>query len=356
MIRRGSRSRTWRRLAGAALCLTPLSAWAEEPPVPPTEATGEISKPVLTPAIIDDALSIGGTEIEGRKVQSRMTVPVSINGEGPFRFVVDSGADTSVVGNTIAERLQLEPGRRALLTSVTETTVVERVYVDELGVGPTRVRDLELPVLDEGHLGAQGMLGLDALVEQRLMLDFEKRIITLDDARKAPKMGPGVIVVTARLRKGQLILTNARADGHSLDVVIDTGSEVSIGNLALRDKLMRREPEQFQKIAVTGVTGAIAQFDLAVVKNLTIGGVKLQNVVMAFADAPPFDIFDLKAKPAMLLGTDVMEAFRRVSLDFGDRRVRFQLRRCATRSFAMRTSNSRYSSKVSSDAPTNCNR
>jgi hypothetical protein len=49
---------------------------------------------------------------------------------------------------------------------------------------------------------------------------------------------------------------------------------------------------------------------------------------MAFADVPPFKIFGLEKEPALLLGTDILENFRRISLDFRSRKVRFQLRRC----------------------------
>jgi repressor of nif and glnA expression len=54
-------------------------------------------------------------------------------------------------------------------------------------------------------------------------------------------------------------------------------------------------------------------------------------VPIAFADIPPFDVFGIADKPSLLLGTDLMENFRRVSLDFHERKVRFQLKRCESR-------------------------
>jgi hypothetical protein len=65
-----------------------------------------------------------------------------------------------------------------------------------------------------------------------------------------------------------------------------------------------------------------------VIGELRLGSVILRNVPMAFADVPPFEVFGLADKPALLLGTDLLETFRRVSLDFRARKVRFQLRRC----------------------------
>ena len=311
--------------------------------------------PSLPPAQLDDTLAIGGTEIDGRKVSSRMTVEVRVNGTGPYRFVVDSGADTSVVGERIAAGLKLPAGRRVILNSVTDSQIVDQVLVEELELGPTRVADLEVPVLRERDLGAEGMIGLDALVEQRLMLDFDKRQITVDDGRTPLPRYDDMIVVTARLRKGQLILTEVSADRQKLNAVVDTGSEITIGNSALRDRLLRKNPAELEQIEVTSVTGTTAKLQLARIGRLKIGGVILQNVPIAFADIPPFGVFGLDQQPALLLGTDLMENFRKVSLDFRERKVRFQLRRCKISGVVLRTSLTQVS-RISTDTPAACER
>lgn len=320
---------------------------------PPERVDPERAKmPPLRPAELDDTLAIGGTEIDGRKVSSRMTVQVRVNDTGPYKFIVDSGADTSVVGERIATRLKLPAGRRTILNSITDSQVVDRVLVDELELGPTTITDLEVPVLRERDLGAEGMLGLDALVEQRLMLDFEKRLITVDDGRTPLPKYDDVIVVTARLRKGQLILTQVSADKQKLEAVVDTGSEITIGNLALRDALRRRNPGKVIEIEVTGVTGTTAKLEIAHINRLQIGGIVLHNLPIAFADIPPFRAFGLDKRPSLLIGTDLMEHFRRISLDFADRKVRFQLRRCAG-GIALR-SVSGYSSRLSTESSKAC--
>ena len=53
--------------------------------------------------------------------------------------------------------------------------------VAELTLGPTTVRNLELPALRETDLGGDGLVGIDALVEQRLLMDFEKHLIKVED-------------------------------------------------------------------------------------------------------------------------------------------------------------------------------
>jgi hypothetical protein len=69
---------------------------------------------------------------------------------------------------------------------------------------------------------------------------------------------------------------------------------------------------------------------MATVPELELGPVTLRDVPIAFADVPPFKLFGLADEPALLLGTDLLENFQRVSLDFRARKVRFQLRHCET--------------------------
>ena len=296
--------------------------------------------PPLAPAVIDDTLVIGGEELAARKLASRLTVEVGINGTGPYRFVVDSGADTSVIGARLGGALHLPAGHPVMLNGITESRRVDRVLVDRMQVGPSLFQDLELPRLDERDLGAVGMIGLDALAALRLMLDFEARKVSANDASlPAPRLD-GEIVVVARLKHGQLILTQVKANGITLDAVVDTGSEITIGNTALRKQIFRHPHRQAQKIEVIGVTGAIMSLDLVVVDELRIGGIVLSNVPIAFADVPPFDVFSLADRPALLLGTDLMENFRKVSLDFHARKVRFQLRKCTAQGIIISTSNS----------------
>jgi predicted aspartyl protease len=294
--------------------------------------------PPLPPAVIDPGLAIEGDELKARKFETRLNVEVRVNGRGPYRFIVDSGADTSVVGLRIARDLQLPLGTPVTLNGMTARQVVDRVKVDQLTLGSTSFRNLQLPALRESDLGGDGMIGIDALVQQRLLMDFERQLIKVEDARVPIKALPGEIVVVARRQRGQLILTRVLASKLPLDAVIDTGTQVTIGNLALRDKLIRRGREKLETVSVTGVTGVVSQLQFATITELQLGPITLRNVPMAFADVPPFEVFGLAKEPALLLGTDVLEVFRRVSLDFRSRKVRFQLRRCQGQNVVLNTS------------------
>jgi hypothetical protein len=254
-----------------------------------------------------------------------------------------------VIGRRIAAALALPQGSQVTLNGMTGSSIVPRVLVDELGLGPVAVRDLELPVLAEADMGGDGMLGIDALAEERLMMDFEKRLITVEDATKPPPRMDGEIVVTARRRRGQLILTQAKANGRAIEAVIDTGTEITIGNIALRNEIIRSRSAKIEKIAVIGVTGAEVELELARVREIRLGSVILRDVPIAFADVPPFTVFGMADKPSLLLGTDLMENFRRISLDFKARKVRFQLRRCKSTGIQLRTATTGSMSRLLTD-------
>jgi hypothetical protein len=341
-------------LPAGAVC---MAAAAEPPkirkPGPAPNTPPDV--PPLPPAVFDPALDIGGQDLKARKVETRLTVQVLVNGQGPYNFIVDSGADTSVVGLRIARGLQLPLGTPAILNSMTARNVVDRVKVAELTLGPTTVRNLQLPALRESDVGGDGMIGIDALVEQRLLMDFDKRLIKVEDARVPVRTLPGEIVVIGRRYRGQLILTHVKAAGLPLEAVIDTGTQITIGNLALRDKLIRKKRGKFMTVPVTGVTGETMTMEIAQISQLELGSVVLRDVPMAFADVPPFKMFGLSNGPALLLGTDLLESFRKVSLDFRARKVRFQLKRCRSEGIMIRTSPSSFT-RISATAPDACDR
>ena len=334
------------------------AAYAAEPPrisrPKPASPSIPTNVPPLPPAAIDNTLAGGGEDVKARKVDTRLSVDVQVNGRGPYRFVVDSGADTSAVGLRIAHDLELPLGTPAIVSGMTSRDLVDRVRVAQLSLGPTTVRDLELPALRELDLGGDGLIGIDALVQQRLMMDFEKKLIKVEDARIPVKALPGDIVITAHRHKGQLILTEVRAARLRLDAVIDTGSEITIGNLALRDKLLAKGRAKFFEVEAIGVTGVSVKLQLARIDELQLGPVILRDVPIAFADVPPFKLFGLSDAPALLLGTDILETFRRVSLDFRARKVRFQLRRCQSDGIVLSTAPTDMFTRIAATAGEAC--
>jgi predicted aspartyl protease len=296
-------------------------------PAPPPAPTSAPAAPNLRTAVIDDCLTVRGQEMAARVLDTRMAVSVEVNGNGPFRFLVDSGADRSVIGVALAKRLNLPASEIVHLNDVAGASDVGTFLVDTLKIGDAATFAVSAPALPEQFLGAQGIVGVDALADRRIMLDFQNNKITLEDARQPEPEVPGEIVVIGHRRHGQLILTEVRVGKLNVYALIDTGSDMTIGNYALLEKVAgSRHPPNQVAMMLSSVTGRSTPATGVVLPRIQIGGLRINNLPVAFADVAPFALFGMADRPAMLLGTDALRGLKRMSLDFHQYRVRFQLR------------------------------
>jgi predicted aspartyl protease len=301
----------------SALAAVLVLAQPEAPPPPPK----------IPPASIDETLEVTGEDLQAKTLRSRLSIEVKVNGRGPYRFVVDTGADRTVIGAGLAAQLKLRPEEPVKLRGIIGKGEVPTVLIETLALGNSVIDTIVAPALPEQYLGAQGIVGIDALADQRVRLDFDAKTVTIQDSRIPEPREDGEIVVTAKRQRGQLILTQASVDGQRTYAVIDTGLELSLGNLAMLKQLRRgRGAVPLREITMQSVTGETFTARLTLLPELRVGGITLKNVNVAFTDAPPFDYFGLDKQPALLLGTDVLQAFKRLSLDFKNRKVRFTLR------------------------------
>jgi predicted aspartyl protease len=303
----------------AGFLLLPLAASGQAQPQP---SHYEIAS---QPGEIDDTTQ--AADIRFKQDQHlRMTVPVRLSGSGPYRFLVDTGADHSAISRDLAARLKLRKGAPKTMHSVTGVSEVGTATVPVLDLSVKKLRDLEAAVLEPANIGADGILGLDALRSQRVLFDFKAQTLTVVPSSQRVYEEEGTIVVTARRKKGRLIVTEARAEGTRISVVVDTGSQVSIGNQALRQKLVRAGVVRRQgPVELISVTGEKLIGEYMFVKKLELGGVVLADVAIVFADSHAFKELGLQRKPAIFLGMNVFRAFERVSIDFDRRKLRLVL-------------------------------
>ncbi|WP_326523078.1 aspartyl protease family protein [Sphingomonas sp.] len=262
--------------------------------------------------------------------KERMTVPVEVAGAGPFRFIIDTGAERTVISRQLAGRLGLPAGRDINVVAMTGRTRVGTVIIPSLRMATVpEVGVIHAPALDAIDLGGMGLLGIDTLQRHKVTIDFERQTMAVSPSvrrERGERPAPGEVVVRAKTVFGQLIVTDAEVDGNKVRVVIDTGSPVSVGNHALRRIVMRRGG-RLEPLEMTSATGGKLQTSYTYANRMRFGGVEFQGLPIAFADAPPFKYFGLDKKPAMLLGMSSLKFFRRVDIDFPNREVRFLLPR-----------------------------
>lgn len=300
---------------GVLMALTGARVFAADTPLaPPVDAAAE------PPAGPPDSLKMV------QDPTSRLTLPVMINGKGPFAFLVDTGSDRSVISRELAATLDLPPGPFVRLHETTGADNVKTVVIDQLAVGSRAINHVEAPAVNAQDLGAAGLLGVDALRDLHIVMDFQTMRLTSAPSRPEP-FDPHTIVVHGRSRFGQLVLVDANVRGVPVFVVLDSGSEVSIGNPALLKLLTGHSTgrDGLKTVELVSVTGRRMSVELDQIAEANVGGILIHNMTLAFAPLPIFDRFGLVRQPAMFLGMDVLSQCLRVSVDLHRREATFTL-------------------------------
>lgn len=257
----------------------------------------------------------------------RMTVKVQIGGTGPYRFLVDTGADRSAISSRLVGSLKLKTKSAAVLHSAAGVSDVEIVRVPRIELASRAIDGLDAPVLNATHMGADGILGIDSLRSQRIVIDFRNTQIYLTPSlKREPRLSANEIIITGRLKSGHLILTSAEVDGEAVTVVVDTGAQVSIGNFALRDLMLRhRKLGQPMQVELTAVTGQVLAGDLHMARSISLDGATIRNVGIMFADAETFRAIGRAGKPTLLLGMNALRGFEEVAIDLERKKLRLRI-------------------------------
>ncbi|MDJ0978977.1 MAG: retroviral-like aspartic protease family protein [Erythrobacter sp.] len=280
----------------------------------------------IAPSLTDPSTEILALDEERNQ---RLTVPVLIDGAGPFNFMIDTGSQATAVTHEINASLGLNPLGTATLVGMASTRPVDIVEVETLKVGSYEVFDLVAPVLSRTNVGADGIIGLDSLQDFRVLIDFRDESIAVEDMSNKKSNRRGFeIVVRAKQELGQLLITDAIVEGVKATVIIDTGAQASLANTALKERIRAKRA---QEVVTTDVNGVSLTGDLAYVRSLTIEGLSLRNVPLAFADAPAFEALGLKDTPVLSLGMQHLKMFDRVAIDFANRRILFDVPRDVAR-------------------------
>lgn len=301
----------------------------------PAHAETQNADPAAVAAIAADDTAIPPAFVQDIAIDrsDRMTVPVRINGSEPYPFIIDTGAERTVIATDLAKRLLLESGPKLALATITGRSTADSYVIEKLAMNSINIEMIEAPGLERSNLGAYGLLGIDSLEDHKILLDFkgQKMDVLPSPKRKRPgKLESGMIVVTATRRAGRMILSNAEIGGVKVDIILDTGAQSSMANYALRDKLRRRD-RRFDYVQVTmrSVTGEQLAGDFTQIKNINIGGVSITDLPVTFANNYAFTALKLDRRPAILLGMDAMRLFDRIVIDFTNRRVAFDMPRGA---------------------------
>ncbi|WP_372785829.1 retroviral-like aspartic protease family protein [Phenylobacterium sp.] len=277
------------------------------------------------PALVEET----PTQIDtGHDAFEHMLGPVTINGQGPFQFLIDTGANTSCVSKSLADRLALPTAEPARVHTIVGVRERPGVLIDRLQVGARNrkaVRAAVLPLNDN----LDGVLGIDWLSGQRLELGFKAKNLAITRSREEVSK-EGSAVVPARRRLGQLTIVDADLSGKRISAMIDSGSQMTMCNAPLREMVAaadrrRGRIDPYQRMRMETLVGEQFYGEMLFLPFMRLGGLHLGNIPVVYADMHVFDIWGLKDKPAVVLGMDLLTQFDTVSMDFGRSQVRFDI-------------------------------
>jgi predicted aspartyl protease len=307
----------------AAPALIGATSAPADPPVPAASTpAGETVAPPVTLVPFIEPFDLDASR--------RMSVKVMVGGKGPFSFLVDTGAERTVIARELAERLGLVQGEKLRLATIGGSTMVPSYRVAALQMQKLHLAAVDAPAFFGRHIGAAGLIGVDMLEERRVLIDFRKETMQiLETRRRATPLirDDDAIVVTARNSAGRLILSDARLNGKRIDVIVDTGAQTSVGNMALQRLVAGKRANRLPFVPTTlaAVTGEDVPALRSAIKRIVINGMDVNDLPVAFADGQAFRALGLHERPALLLGMDSLALFDRVEIDFPNKRVVFDL-------------------------------
>lgn len=293
-----------------------------------------LTPPSTSAAVIEELPQVQVTAPEPRYVAptrrdriGRIWAPVYINDQGPFRLVLDTGASHSGVTARVAETLgiPLDQSPPVMLRGVTGSAEVPTIRVESLVVGDLILRPAILPIVIDALGGAEGILGTEGLEDKRIFIDFRHDQITITRSH-AERAGSGFITVPMLRSPLGLVVLKAYVGGVRVKAILDTGGQSTIGNLAMRNALLRHARGAAQPERIIGVTTDEQAGESYSTPPIEFGDVRIQGARVTYGDMRIFDHWRMIDEPVVLIGMDAIGLLDTLIIDYRRRELQIRMR------------------------------
>ena len=302
-----------------------------EPPRPDTSITTTL--PPAEPAIVVEEVTVEAPEPRyvaptRRDRIGRVWAPVMINGKGPFRLVLDTGANGSAIVKSVAERLGISTldGKVVQLHGVTGSAKVPAIDVDRLEVGDLLLEGKRLPVVADVFGGAEGVLGTEGLIDKRIHIDFGHDAISIMRSQRQRAV-PGFASIPLTFGRDRLLHMKIMIGRIPVTAILDTGAQITVGNQALRDLLKRRRMQDIKSQDIIGVTLDVAKGEIMPIPVMQIGTIQVSNLNLTFGDMFIFQHWKMTREPALLIGMDIIGSFDVMIIDYRKKELQIRARK-----------------------------
>lgn len=248
----------------------------------------------------------------------RILLPVFVNGRGPFRFMLDTGAQISAVSNLLAREMRLSTDdsgyvvRGVIDTVPTPAVLLNELRCDTVSIGATRTA-----LLGEKQLAdLDGILGADLLRNATVDLDFVNRRFALNDAVNPPLSMPAQRLRLTQ-RFGGLVALRIRIGTVNAWAILDTAATHSIGNEYLRKALgIRRDFDPSRDAVIADVAAGTLPAIVAATPVMALGKRQIAGASLRFAALPLFERWGWHQQAAILLGLDRLTKLGRLQINY----------------------------------------
>jgi predicted aspartyl protease len=209
--------------------------------------------------------------------------------EGPFDFILDTGADTTIVDPTIAPKLGFVAVDRIRQSTLSGGQTVERGTITSLSAGPEQVDHVLVLVQDlsglrkiDSHI--VGIAGQNFLAHFNYLLDYRKRLIRLETGGEIRDAIDGDHVPVDARENRMLVAGEAQSHNHaSLKLMLDSGAE-SVVLLHAASQALQLPPEQG---ATELTTAGQTALQIGRIHTLAVGQELLRDVLAAMPESDP---------------------------------------------------------------------
>lgn len=271
--------------------------------------------------------------------EGAITIDVTVDGRGPYAFIVDTGATlTLVFENFVAGRTLARADAQSFrILSISGSKIFEPFVIGDISAGTLLANDhagVVLPDWDAPRETPAGIIGLDILEKFELAFDVDGKTISLYPRGGLPAE------LTARMRKApmkrtryesaraELYTVEGRVNGEQIRFIVDLGLATTLINYAAGDALFSNTSTVAAGRSPTANTRLDDVFDdrtkinAGIMRSISIARQRWTRKIVWIYDAPLFDELGVQRLPYGLLGADLLTQ-QDFAIDFETRELYF---------------------------------
>ncbi len=251
----------------------------------------------------------------------RIWAPVFLDGQGPFRLVLDTGANRSAIIGRVADQLGYRgrTDRQVRVRGVTGTAIVPVARVGRMEIGDLLLAPVDLPIVLDVFGGADGVLGNEGLLDKRIVIDFRRDLITVKRSRREPPP-PGFVTLPITFLRDRLPSIDVMIVRVRAKAIIDTGAPDSLANTALFEAL-KRSLKEAPDTEIIGVTLDVQRGNRVRLPTMVMDSVRVSGATVTVGDVQIWQYWRLTREPAIMLGMDVLGVMDQLIIDYRTRQL-----------------------------------